>query len=84
MPTLAALVPQGIEASRSGVSRRLADMERELGIADLVEVTNATVHNREPTIERILNLSANIKKWLEDEGAAVPDEPLPRRKKSRD
>lgn len=73
----------GIPSSRSTVSRRIEEMEKELGIADVVEITNATVHRRDPTMEKILNLAANVRKWLAEEGAVVPDEPARRRSNRR-
>lgn len=71
----------GIPSSKSTVSRRIEEMEKEMGIADVVEITNATVHRRDPTMEKILNLSANVRKWLAEEGHVVPDEPARRRSK---
>lgn len=79
-----ALKTYGIESSRSSLSRRLGHMERELGIAEVVEVTNATVHGREPAMEKILNLSANIRKWLANEGETVPNDSPSRQSKLRE
>lgn len=70
---LAKLEAFNIHATRSTISRRIAYLEQELGIADVVSVTNSTVHRQDPAMDKILNLASNVKKWLRAEGATVPN-----------
>lgn len=63
----------GIETSKATVSRRLGEMEREHGMIDLVKGGNSKVYGRDPTMEKILDLSANVRKWLTASGEPVPE-----------
>jgi hypothetical protein len=60
----------GISPSQPTVSRRMGEMETEHGMADLVR---RGVYRRDPQMEKVLNLSKNIRKWLEDEQQVVPE-----------
>jgi DNA-binding transcriptional ArsR family regulator len=73
----------GIDTSAPTVSRRLGEMEREHGMIDLIKGGNSKVYGKDPTSEKILNLSANIRKWLAADSEKVPEkqQKRPRRKK---
>lgn len=73
----------GIDTSPATVSRRLGEMEREHGMVDLVKGGNSKIYGRDPTVEKILNLPANVRKWLAAADQVVPEkqQKRPRRKK---
>jgi hypothetical protein len=60
----------GITPSQPTVSRRMSEMETEHGMADLVR---RGVYRKDPQMEKVLNLSKNIRKWLDDEKQTVPE-----------
>lgn len=70
----------GIETSKATVSRRLGEMEREHGMIDLIKGGNSKVYGRDPTMEKILDLPANVRKWLAATGETVPEQ---QRKRAR-
>jgi hypothetical protein len=65
----------GIEASQPTVSRRIAAMETEHGIAVLAQVGNTKAHRRDAEMEKMLNLSKKVQAWLMSEGVVVPVKP---------
>lgn len=75
------LAEYGIKPSQPTVSRRMAAMETEHGIADLVQGGNTKIYRKDAAMEKVLNLTRNIRKWLADEKQTVPEEPTRRRKK---
>jgi hypothetical protein len=77
-----ALVQYGITPSQPTVSRRMAAMETEHGIADLVQGGNTKIYRKDVAMEKVLNLTGNIRKWLVDEKQIVPEEPARRQKKT--
>lgn len=62
----------GINTSEATISRRMAEMATEHGIADLVRAAGAKVYRKNREMEDVLNLSKNMRSWLEDESAIVP------------
>lgn len=64
------LTELGIATSQPTVSRRMSEMETEHGLADLVR---RGVYRRDRGMDKVLNLSKNIPKWLEEEGQMVPE-----------
>lgn len=72
-----------IDTSAPTVSRRLGEMEREHGMVDLIKGGNTKIYGKDPTSEKILNLSTNIRKWLVADGETVPEkqQKRPRRRK---
>jgi hypothetical protein len=75
---VAYLAEFGIETSEATVSRRLGEMEREHGMVDLVKGGNGKAYGRDATMEKILNLVTNVRKWLE-----AASEPVPEKQKKR-
>jgi hypothetical protein len=73
------LAVYGITPSQPTVSRRMSDMETEHGMIDLVQGGAAKVYRKDREMERVLNLSKNVRKWLEEEGQVIPEEPTRRR-----
>lgn len=61
----------GIKPSQPTVSRRMSDMATEHGIADLLTGGASKIYKKDSEMETVLNLSKNVKKWLEDEGERV-------------
>lgn len=75
------LAKHGITPSQPTVSRRMADMSTEYGIADLVKGGAVKIFRRNREMEDVLNLSTRIREWLDDEGQAVPQQAVRRRRK---
>ena len=71
----------GITPSQATVSRRMTIMETEHGIVDLIQGGNAKIYGKDPTMETVLNLRRNIRKWLADEDQIVPEQPTRRVRK---
>jgi hypothetical protein len=74
----------GIDTNAMAVSRAMEKLEREYGMADLVSGGAAKVFRKDAEAERVLNLSANIRKWLADEGKTVPEDGQRRRRRKMD
>jgi hypothetical protein len=72
----------GVTTSPMSVSRRMTSLETEYGMADLVSAAGSKVYRKDPESERVLNLSANIRSWLEAEGHVVPEPARRRRRRS--
>jgi DNA-binding transcriptional ArsR family regulator len=77
----AKLVEYGIDISQPTVSRRMALMETEHGIADLIRGGNTKIYGKDRAMEQVLNLTKNMRKWLTEEGHVVPEQPARRRTK---
>jgi hypothetical protein len=73
----------GIQTSAPTLSRRLSEMEREHGMIELVKGGKTKVYDKDPTSEKILNLSANIRKWLTAGGHTVPEKQQKRPRKAK-
>jgi hypothetical protein len=71
----------GITTSAMGVSRCMKNLETEYGMADLVNAGSSKVFRKDPESEKVLNLSATIRKWLAAEGQTIPEQALRRRRK---
>ena len=68
---LAGLKQKGIETSEATVSRRIADMGSEYGIAEYVTTTAAgKIYRKNREMESVLNLAARVERWLEDAAKA--------------
>jgi hypothetical protein len=65
-----ALLANGIKISQPTVSRRMAEMETEHG---MVELVRRGVYRRDHGMEKVLNLSKNIRRWLGADGNIVPE-----------
>lgn len=78
---LARLHESGVDTSIASVSRRMEEMETELGIADVVPGGRSKVLRKDPEMERVLNLSTNMRRWLTDTGQVVPNRPAPKRRR---
>jgi hypothetical protein len=77
------LTELGIATSPMSVSRALEKLETEYGIVDLVSSGGGKVFKKDVESERVLNLSANIRRWLAEGNAVVPDDPQRRRRRRR-
>lgn len=71
----------GISASEMTVSRRVTEMETEHGIAEPIPRGPAKMYRKDREMENVLNLSKNIRKWLESEKQTVPEDNTRRRRK---
>ena len=81
---LAELTNHGISPSQPTVSRRMANLVTEYGIADPVGAGAGTVLGKNRAAEDVLNLTRRIRRWLEREQQQVPETPVKRpRKKSQ-
>jgi hypothetical protein len=80
---LETLKEYGIDTSAMSVSRRMNSLETEYGMADLVTAGSSKVFRKDLESERVLNLSANIRKWLEAEGQSIPEPAQRRRRKDK-
>jgi DNA-binding transcriptional ArsR family regulator len=69
-----------INVSQPTVSRRMSAMETEHGIIDLIQGGNTKIYGKDMAMEKVLNLTSNIRKWLLDEKQVVPEPPARRRK----
>jgi len=74
------LQQSGISVSQPTVSRRMIALVREYGIAD--PVGEGAVLRKDRAAEDVLNLSARVKRWLEEGGHTVPGQPRRRRPRS--
>jgi hypothetical protein len=73
----------GIDVSQPTVSRRMGLMETEHGIADLLSGGgNTKVFQKDPAMDKVLNLTQNIRKWLGDEKQPIPELQARRRRKN--
>jgi DNA-binding transcriptional ArsR family regulator len=77
------LVAASVDVSQPTVSRRMTLMETEHGIADLIQGGNTKIYGKDAAMEKVLNLTQNIRKWLEAETAVVPEQPTRRRRKTK-
>lgn len=75
------LVELGIQSSEMTVSRRLNEMETEHGIADPIPQGPAKIYRKDREMENVLNLSKNIRQWLESDHQVVPEDATRRRRK---
>jgi hypothetical protein len=73
----------GIATSAPTLSRRLGEMEREHGMIELVKGGKSKVYGKDPTSEKILNLSANIRKWLAAGNHSVPEKQQKRPRRAK-
>lgn len=64
------LTSYGVTTSQPTVSTRMAEMETEHGMAHLVR---RGVYGKDSQMEKVLNLSKNIRKWLADAGHTIPE-----------
>ena len=78
------LAEYGIEASQPTVSRRMNEMETEHGIADLIEGGATKVYAKDREMEKVLNLSKNVRKWLTDANQTIPEQQVRRSRKRHD
>lgn len=73
----------GVTQSQSTVSRRMAELVTEYGIADEVRQGSALVLRKNRAAEDILNLSRRIRRWLEEAKRTVPDASTKRTRKPK-
>lgn len=77
------LTSHGILTSQPTVSRRMADLVTEYGVADPVGSGAGLVLRKNRAAEDVLNLARRVRRWLDDGGSPVPEMPVRRpRKKS--
>lgn len=75
---LAELTRFGISSSQPTVSRRMANLVTEYGIADPIGAGAGTVLRRNRSAEDVLNLTLRVRRWLEGEQQQVPETPAKR------
>jgi hypothetical protein len=62
---LAELASSGVTTSEATISRRMADLASEYGIADYVTTTAAgKIYRKNREMESVLNLTSRIERWL--------------------
>jgi ABC-type arginine/histidine transport system permease subunit len=71
----------GIVTSAMSVSRAMKKLETEYGMVDLIKGGSSRVFRKDAEAEGVLNLSANIRKWLAAVNATVPEGAQRRRRK---
>jgi hypothetical protein len=64
-----------ITPSQPTLSRRMAALGTEHGVADLVEGGSTLVLRKDREAEQVLTLSKNIRKWLTDMKQPIPERP---------
>jgi len=81
---VAELAAYGIDVHEATVSRHITrEMLSERGLVDLVGVGASKVYAKNREMNEVLNLAANMRKWLEQAGETVPlPAPRPRRKQA--
>jgi DNA-binding transcriptional ArsR family regulator len=72
-----------IDTSLMVVSRDLRKMHTEHGIVELVSAGRSKVYRKGEDSEDVLNLSANVRKWLKAAEAVDPAPPPGRRRRKR-
>ena len=70
-----------INTSPMSVSRRVTEMETDHGIIEIAQAGKGKVFRKDPAMDKVLNLTVNVRKWLKDEGEIVPELPVRSRKK---
>jgi hypothetical protein len=78
-----ALEEFGITPSQPTVSRRMAALSTEHGVADLVEGGGKLVLRKDREAEQILNLAKNVRKWLTEMKEPIPEQPARRPRTER-
>ena len=75
-----ALAEQGVQVSEPTISRHV-ERAVEHGIAELIEDSpgRGKVYRQDHSMEKVLSLSKNVKKWLGDLGATIPEKPKKRK-----
>lgn len=73
----------GITPSQPTLSRRMAALATEHGVADLVEGGGKLILRKDREAETILNLSKNTRKWLTDMREPIPVRPNRRPRKAQ-
>jgi hypothetical protein len=64
---MAELKRKGVSTSEPTISRRMADMGREYGIAEYVTTTAAgKIYRKNREMESVLNLTNRVERWLAD------------------
>lgn len=71
----------GVSTSEMTVSRRMGEMETDHGIAELVQGGAGRIFRKGTETETVLNLSKNVRDWLQKAGEVVPVQPSRRRKR---
>ncbi len=80
---VAELGKYGIRVHEATVSRHITQEMVKRGLVDLVDARGSKVYGENRQMNTILNLTTNMRKWLERAGETVPlPAPKPRRKKA--
>lgn len=78
---VAVLNDKGVSTSTATVSRRMADLVTEYGLADEVSRSNGLVLRKNKGADDVLNLTRKMRKWLDELGATNPEPPTRRRRR---
>lgn len=74
----------GIVTSTATVSRYITKMETDHGIIiEIAQAGRGKVFIKDPAQDKVLNLTAHVRKWLRAEGEVVPEPPPKTRKKKK-
>jgi hypothetical protein len=71
----------GISTSQMAVSRNLKKMNTELGIVELASASGGNIYRKGDESEKVLDLSANARKWLKSLGKTDPAPPPGRKRR---
>jgi hypothetical protein len=69
-------------ASEPMVSRRMGEMEVEHGMIILISSAGGKVYARDPEMEKMLNLTSQVRGWLTEDGKLLPEQPKRRKRKN--
>jgi DNA-binding transcriptional ArsR family regulator len=72
-----------IPASQPTVSRRMNEMENEHGMITLARGGSSKVYAKDREMEKLLNLTKNVRQWLAANGETVPEKQVKRPRKRR-
>jgi hypothetical protein len=68
-------------ATESTVSRRTGEMEVEHGMIAVISGGASKVYVRDPEMEKMLNLRAQVRRWLTEDEQIIPEHPKKRKRK---
>jgi len=73
---MAALAQHGVQVSEATISRHV-ERAVEHGIAEQIEDSpgRGKVYRQDHSMEKVLSLSKNVKKWLGEQGETIPEDP---------
>jgi len=74
----------GITPSQPTVSRRMANLVTEYGVADPAGTGGGAVLRKNRAAEDVLNLTKRVRGWLTSAGLPIPEDPVRKPRRSRE